>query len=158
MSEEILDSTNGKKQPLTVLKTLLWAGAISVILVSVVMTVFWMALLPYQIANHILTRYVLVVIWLIPSIVAMYCVSVYGNRKRHFIKIIATGILSLEVTIVCMCMASILREIIDPYFVVSFSAKGFTDPWYLNLVVPVLAVIFWKTAGKLPYFRKQMEP
>ncbi len=158
MSGEILDSTNGKKQPLTVFKTLLWAGAISVILVSAVMKVFWMALFPYQIANHILTRYVLVAIWLTPTLVALYLITAYGNRKRHFIKIITTGILSLQVTIICMYMASILRDIIDPYFVVSFSAKGFRDPLYLNFVVPVLAFLFWKTTGKLPYFRKQVEP
>lgn len=158
MSEEILDINTEKKQPLTIFKALLWAGAFSVLIVSAVMLIFWTNLLPSEIENHIVTRYILGVIWLTPSLVALYLITAYGDRKRHFIRIITTGTLSLQFTIICMYMANILREIIDPYYFVLYTGKGFVDPLYLNLVVPVFAIIFWQNAGKLTYTRKQMEP
>ncbi len=87
----------------------------------------------------------------------MLRIAAWGNRKRHYLKIVASGLICYQLFILFLFLAYLNTYWNDPKTNLSGNISMLGKLLYGNLLIMVFAFIFWLIPGKLPYFRKQVE-
>lgn len=162
MSEEILDSGFKKRKPVSVFKNGLFFGTMSLLSSILMYSVF-----PLLFGAEVLfdknklssTGFILSTICLLlPIITSLVRVAAWGKRKFHFLRVLATGLVCYQVIVIGVLVTILLTTVVVKPEKPQIDEALIRALAYGNIFVFVLAIIFWLIPGKLPYFRKQMEP
>lgn len=158
MDEGILDTERKKRKPVSVVKTGLFFGVISLLLTAAIFYIsYLMSSQQDEKPPNIITIFAFFGGVLTPLLTSMVIVAAWGNRKYHFFKILCNGLICYNTLLVSYIIFGYIVYLIknpNKYFLDEQMLKGMLGG---NFIVLIIAFVLWLIPDKLPYFRKQME-
>lgn len=158
MEDGILDAERKKRKPVPVVKTGLVFGAISLLLTAAIIYSSYLLFSEREDKGGGYAAVAFSLGILAPLLLSMIMIAAWGPRKYHFFKILGNGLI---------CYNTMLTGFIAYGYIgylIKNPNKEFLDDKLLKgmgmgeISILILAFIFWLIPGKLPYFRKQIEP
>ncbi len=160
MEDGILDSQliTAKPKYASVWKNgLLFGIAVTIFVLSIKQFIF-RTNLPENFGEDIINNFL---IWLIIIVVflaygaAMFRVAAWGDRRFHYFRILLTGLISYQTTLLLTVIYSYTIHLIKASTRSFFSGEDTLIWASLNIPIFIMALILWLIPGKLPYFNKQ---
>lgn len=158
MEDWVLDTSQKRINRYTVKWAALTGSLLSLLTVAIVLCTIYYCPIPEDLLNHPLTLYIVFLTILTPAFIVMFLIAAYGNRTRHFAKILFSGLFCWQITILNVLLVGNILVIFEEGIHISTRSEVITDLLELNIAVFIFALILWLIPGKLTYFRKQMEP
>lgn len=160
MSEDILDAGYKKRKPVSVVKTSVLSGVAGFLAFSLIRLVNYLAgsgaIEPINYSQLMLSLFVIVAFFG-PTLISMLLIAAWGERQRHYWRILLAGQLAFFISISSIIILTYSIHLYTESSWKYMDIDVFLAFVLVNALIFPAAFIFWLIPGKLSYFRKQME-
>lgn len=161
MSEEILDGGYQQRKPVSAIKIGILSGLTGFIAFAILRLSNYLAssgVIESKNNSYLIQMIFVSIAFFGPSLASMLLTAIKGDMKRLYWRILLAGQLAFFISTLLITILSYIvhlctepeKEYMHMYVILAFLL--------ISVLIFPASFIFWLIPGKLPYFRKQMEP